>query len=71
MMLLLEKDGWNTPEFDDSGWAMAKAYSTDVTVSSDRTEPNRLLDEIKPLSVQEISPGVYRVDMGNQLCRLV
>ena len=39
-------------------------YSTDVIVSSDRTEPNRLLGEIKPLSVQEVSPGVYRVDMG-------
>lgn len=60
----LEKDGWNTPDFDDSGWAMAKVYSTDVIVSSDRTEPNRLLGEIKPLSVQEVSPGVYRVDMG-------
>lgn len=43
---------------------MAKVYSTDVIVSSDRTEPNRLLGEIKPLSVQEVSPGVYRVDMG-------
>ena len=41
----LEKDGWNTPDFDDSGWAMAKVYSTDVIVSSDRTEPNRLLGE--------------------------
>ena len=61
----LEKDGWNTPGFDDSGWNRAKVYPVvDVAVSSDRTEPNRLLDEIKPLSIQEVSPGVYRVDMG-------
>lgn len=60
----LEMDGWNTPDFDDSGWAMAKVYSPAIMVSSDLTEPNLLMDEIKPLSVQEVSPGVYRVDMG-------
>lgn len=60
----LEKDGWNTPGFDDSGWDVAKIFSPAITVSSDRAEPNRLIDEIKPLSVQEVTPGVYRVDMG-------
>ena len=60
----LEVDGWNTAELDDSGWANAKVYRPAIKVSSDRTEPNRLMEEIKPLSVEEVSPGVYRVDMG-------
>lgn len=39
-------------------------YHPALKVSSDRTEPNRLIQEITPLSIQEITPGVYRVDMG-------
>lgn len=60
----LEVDGWNTPDLNDSVWPVAKTYSPAITVSSDRTEPNRLMDEIKPRSIREVSPGVYRVDMG-------
>lgn len=60
----LEVDGWNDVNFDDSAWASAKVYHPAIKVSSDRTEPNRLVEEIKPLSIKEIEPGVYRVDMG-------
>lgn len=59
-----EIDGWNKANFNDSGWASAKVYHPEILVSADRTEPNRLVEEIKPLSIQEIKPGVYRVDMG-------
>lgn len=60
----LEVDGWNEADFNDSGWASAKVYHPAIQVSADRTEPNRLVEEIKPLSIQEVKPGVYRVDMG-------
>lgn len=60
----LEHPGWNTPEFDDSEWMFAKVYRPKVMVSADRTQPNRLLKEIKPLSVRKIRSGTYRVDMG-------
>ena len=60
----LEADNWCAVDFDDSDWAAAKVYHPAIKVSSDRTEPNRLMEEIKPLSVLEVSPGVYRVDMG-------
>ena len=59
-----EMPGWNDTGFDDSGWAAAKVYAPAVTVSADRTEPNRLLKEIHPAAVEEVSPGIYRVDMG-------
>ena len=60
----LEKDNWNAIDFDDSDWEQVKVYHPALKVSSDRTEPNRLIQEITPLSIQEITPGVYRVDMG-------
>lgn len=60
----LEKPGWNTTGFDDTDWLQAKVYEPKIVVSADKTEPNRLVKEIKPLSVREISPGTYRVDMG-------
>lgn len=60
----LEKPGWNTTRFDDTDWLEAKVYEPKIVVSADKTEPNRLVKEIKPLSVSEISPGTYRVDMG-------
>lgn len=60
----LEQDGWNTADFNDSDWAKAKTYTPHLVVSSDRTEPNRLMDELKPLFIQEVGPGEYRVDMG-------
>lgn len=60
----LEIPGWNDTGFDDSAWEQATVYSPSVAVSADRTEPNRRVREIKPLAVQEISPDVYRVDMG-------
>ena len=60
----LEKPGWNTIGFDDTDWSQAKVYEPKIIVSADKTEPNRLVKEIKPLSVSEISPGTYRVDMG-------
>lgn len=59
-----EIPGWNDTGFDDSGWAAAKVYAPAVTVSADRTEPNRRMKEIRPVAVHEVSPGVYRVDMG-------
>lgn len=60
----LEEDNWNAIDFDDSDWEQVKVYHPALKVSSDRTEPNRLIQEITPLSIQEITPGVYRVDMG-------
>ena len=60
----LEINGWNEAGFDDSEWAEAKVYQPQIIVSADKAESNLLMDEIKPVAVEEVSPGVYRVDMG-------
>ena len=60
----LEINGWNEVGFDDSDWEEAKVYRPQVMVSADKTESNLLMNEIKPVAVEEVSPGVYRVDMG-------
>ena len=60
----LEIPDWNTIKLDDSDWAKAKVYKPSICVSSDRTEPNRLIKEIRPVSIQKMDAGTYRVDMG-------
>lgn len=60
----LEINDWNMAYFDDSEWDFAKIYNPSILVSSDKTEPNKLIKEIYPLKIEEIEAGVYRVDMG-------
>ncbi|MDR1517507.1 MAG: glycoside hydrolase family 78 protein, partial [Dysgonamonadaceae bacterium] len=55
---------WNLSGFDDSSWQQATQYAPQLILSAQRTEGNRLFDEIKPLSVEIKGKGVYRVDMG-------
>jgi alpha-L-rhamnosidase len=60
----LEIPQWCEVNFDDSHWKMASIFHPNLTVSADRTEPNHLVKEIKPVAITETSNGVYRVDMG-------
>lgn len=60
----LEDNKWNTVGYDDSDWAKVKSYNPKIVVSADKTIPNRLVKEIEPCSIKEISFGTYRVDMG-------
>jgi len=60
----LEATNWCAVDLDDSQWQAADVFHPTLVVSADKTEPNRLVQEIKPLTVVEASNGVYRVDMG-------
>ncbi|MFC4675765.1 family 78 glycoside hydrolase catalytic domain [Dysgonomonas termitidis] len=59
-----EIDGWNKPGYDDSDWKPASVFSPNLLVSADKTEPNRLIKEIRPVAIEEIEAGIYRIDMG-------
>jgi len=60
----LEIPGWNTPEYDDGPWAAAKVSTTPTPViASQPVEPNRIIGEIKPVSIKSFDSG-YLVDMG-------
>ena len=55
---------WNTVRFDDSEWDSAKTYAPELKLSSEMIEPNRKLATLEPIGIEEIHPGVYRIDMG-------
>ena len=59
-----EVDGWNLASFDDSSWKNAIILTPDLTISAQTIEPNRLLKEITPVSIESREDGSYRVDMG-------
>ena len=55
---------WNLPSFDDSKWRSAITYTPHLTLSAQNTEGNRVLDEIKPVAIEELPDGGFRIDMG-------
>jgi alpha-L-rhamnosidase len=69
-----EMPGWSRPGFDDSGWQKARAVKGPAGVlSSQMIEPIRITETLKPVAVNQASPGVYIFDMGQNMvgwCRL-
>jgi alpha-L-rhamnosidase len=59
-----EVPNWCEARLDDSAWRPAVVFRPKVALSADKVEPNRLIKEIRPVAVEEPSPGVYAVDMG-------
>lgn len=57
-------ENWCSEELDVSTWEKATLYSPKLTLSAQRTETNRLFDEIEPVSIEKRDDGAYRVDMG-------
>ncbi len=55
---------WCQVDFDDSRWGFATVYSPALLLSAEMVEPNRRIKEIRPVAVEEVKPGVYRVDLG-------
>jgi len=59
-----EVPGWCAVDFDDAAWNPATVYSPHLVLSAEMIEPNRRIEEVKPVGVEEVKPGVYRVDLG-------
>lgn len=55
---------WAGLGLDDSAWKPAVVYTPSLAISADKVEPNRLMTEMRPVSLAEPELGVYRVDMG-------
>jgi alpha-L-rhamnosidase len=69
-----EMPGWAEPGFADSAWQPAQVVAgPGGTLSAEMIEPSRVTETLKPISVNEISPGVFIFDMGQNMvgwCRL-
>ena len=55
---------WNLLSCDDSGWKNATVYTPTLEVTAQNTYPNRKDTEIRPVSIEEMENGDFRVDMG-------
>ncbi|UZR98611.1 family 78 glycoside hydrolase catalytic domain [Chondrinema litorale] len=70
----MEISGWSESGFDDTKWKQAiLSDSPKGKLSSQMIEPIKEIQEIKPVSVKEVKPGVWVFDMGQNIagyCRL-
>ncbi len=60
-----EVAGWDLPGFEDRGWEFAvEAFPPGGKLQAQPLPPVRITQEIAPVKVQEIQPGVFVYDMG-------
>ncbi len=69
-----EFDGWTVSGFDDSHWEVPQVVEAPGgLLRAQMINPIRVVETLKPVSVTERSPGVFIVDMGQNMvgwCRL-
>lgn len=63
-----ERLGWDTPDFSGKDWLAAREVAAPaVPLVAQRSEPVRVMEEFAPLSVNEIKPGVFIFDLGQNI----
>ena len=63
-----EIPGWNKNGYDDSGWMNAREVAVPKGILVAQLNPNMaVMEEIKPASVRQVKPGVYLLDMGQNM----
>lgn len=64
----LEMPGWNNIGFNDSAWLNAELVKPSCSVVEAQPNPNiAIMDSVQPVSISEPRPGVYIVDMGQNM----
>jgi len=70
----MELGGWSKPGYDDSSWRPVEAVAgPEGVLSAQMTPPIRVVETRSPISVNELAPGVFIYDMGQNMvgwCRL-
>ena len=63
-----EMPGWSTPYFDDREWLKAvEVEGPRAKLRAQSIPPIRQMQEIKPVAVHEVRPGVYVFDLGQNI----
>jgi len=63
-----ELDGWAEPGCDDSSWSgVEEVAGPDVPLVAQPSEPVRVVETIEPVGVNEIRPGVFIYDLGQNI----
>jgi alpha-L-rhamnosidase len=63
-----EMPGWNNISFNDKNWFSCKLVAAPRgKLEAQMNEPIRIMEKIKPVSIHETTPGVYIMDMGQNM----
>ncbi|MGD9634987.1 MAG: family 78 glycoside hydrolase catalytic domain, partial [Pirellulales bacterium] len=69
-----EFNGWSEPGFDDAKWQNVEMVDApEGVIAAQMIEPIRIVETIQPIKITEPKPGVFIVDMGQNMvgwCRL-
>jgi alpha-L-rhamnosidase len=68
-----ELRGWDKNGFDDRTWQPARLVSPPGKLSAQMTQPIRVTETLRPISIKEAKPGVFIFDLGQNMvgwCRL-
>jgi len=62
-------EGWYLNTYDDKNWSpvVTKPLDKNVVLVSDRAEPIRVVQELKPKTVHQSKPGVYVFDFEQNM----
>ena len=64
----MEMPGWNKAGFDDGSWLAVEKVSSPGGVLEAQSNANiRIMETLKPVSITENTPGVYVLDMGQNM----
>lgn len=70
----MELDGWNRAAYLDAAWQPVElVHAPSGRLSAQMNEPIRVIQEMKPVKITQPRPGVYVLDMGQNMvgwCRL-
>jgi alpha-L-rhamnosidase len=60
--------GWDDPQYDDSRWSgVAVVEPPAAALVAQRSEPVRVIETIDPVSVNEVRPGVFIYNLGQNI----
>ncbi|KAA3616310.1 MAG: alpha-rhamnosidase [Calditrichaeota bacterium] len=64
----MEIAGWSEPGFDDLKWRNAELVDKPgEKIGAQMAEPIKIMETIKPVSVNEVAPGIFIFDMGQNM----
>jgi len=60
--------GWDKPDYDDTAWSEVRNVPPpNVPLVAQRSEPVRMIETIKPVSVHKSAPGTWIYDLGQNI----
>jgi len=64
----LEQPGWNAPGFDDARWQNAALRKApDGKLVAHTAHPDKVVEKLKPISIEKMYDGRYIVDFGEEV----